>query len=154
MNIIIHTPKAGSLIRVVDGVPDLTGISDPALSILQAAYALGDYEIIPDPEPINELPQPNWLQFYKLLKNSVTYQYLIVLSIAAPNISGVMAAMGIAIQDGIRDPSDPDILPAFQASVSGFLAALDAINQPLTTEQLAEVRLLLDNNGFSFIQLE
>jgi hypothetical protein len=105
-------------------------------------------DIIPSP------PVPNWLQFYKQLKISATYQNLIGLTVVVPNISGVMAAMGIAIQDGIRDPFDADILPAFQASISGVLAALNAVGQPLTVEQLAEVRGLLDNNGFESVLLQ
>lgn len=153
MQISIRSPGANTPVFIVDGLPDFSELSDPTLAILQSAYNAGNYEIIPEPEPINNLLQLNWLQFYKSLKVSATYQYLIVFSIAAPNISGVMAAMGIAIQDGIRDPSDPDILPAFQASVSGVLASLSAINQPLNNDQLTEVRTLLDNNGFNNIQL-
>jgi hypothetical protein len=153
-NIRITVPNCLVLVPVIDGVPDLSGYGEPTLSILQDAFDAGNSEIIPDPEPIVETLPPNWLQFYKSLKVSETYQYLIGLTVVAPNISGVMAAMGIAIQDGIRDPFDSDVYPAFQASVSGVIAALNAIGQPLTSEMLAEVRHLLDDNGFDFIQLQ
>lgn len=159
INLFLASSGAITLVPWVNNAPDFTGFTEPTKSVLIDSY--NDYianggviEIIPDPEPVEEPVILNWSQFYKALKKSVTYRHLIGLSVVAPNISGVMAAMGIAIQDGIRDALDPDILPAFQASVSGVLAALNAINQPLTTEQLAEVRLLLDNNGFNSIQLQ
>ena len=123
------------------------------LNQIDQAFADGDYEVIPNPEPIGIPVVPNWLRFYKALKVSATFSALMNLTVLAPNISGVMAAMGIAIQGGICDLSDTGILPAFQASVDGVIAALNAINQPLNNEQLTEVRTLLDNNGFDNIQL-
>jgi hypothetical protein len=150
----IRTINAVTSVFLINGELDLRVFTEPTLSILQSAFNDGDYEIIPDPEPFVEQPIPDWTRFYKSLKLSATYQYLIGLSVQVPNISGVMAAMGLVIQDGIRDPSDPDVIDAFKASVSGVLYALNAIELPLNSEQLLEVRGLLDANGFNDVQLQ
>ena len=46
----------------VNNAPDFTGITEPTLSILQAAWEAGkdNIEIIPDPEPIPEIKNPDW----------------------------------------------------------------------------------------------
>lgn len=46
----------------VNNAPDFTGIEEPTLSILQAAWEAGkdNIEIIPDPEPIPEIKNPDW----------------------------------------------------------------------------------------------
>jgi hypothetical protein len=153
MIILIDSPGAKTQVNVINGVLDLSMFSDPTPAILQAAFDAGDYEIIPDPEPVVAPVIPNWLQFYNSLKMSATFQQLMDLTAIAPNISGVMAAMGFVIQDGIRDPFSPDIDNAFQSSVNGVLNVLNAIEQPLSPEQSAEIRELLDDNGFQSITL-
>ena len=154
MRILISTLGANTPVNVIDGIPDFSPYSEPTLSILQSAFDEGNYTVIPDPEPIVEPVVANWLQFYKQLKISATYQHLMGLTVLAPNLSGVMAAMGICIQDGIRDPFDTDTYDAFKASVSGVIAALNAIGQPLNSEQLGEIRLLLNNNRFEAFLLD
>ena len=46
----------------VNNAPDFTGFEEPTLSILQAAWEAGkdNIEIIPDPEPIPEIKNPDW----------------------------------------------------------------------------------------------
>lgn len=50
------------LIPWLNNAPDFTGIEEPTLSILQAAWEAGkdNIEIIPDPEPIPEIKNPDW----------------------------------------------------------------------------------------------
>jgi hypothetical protein len=102
---------------------------------------------VTDIEPT--ITAPNWGGFYDALIVTSTYQYLIANTVPHPSISGAMAAMGIAILQGQSDLSNPNRLEAFQASVSGVLAALSAVNLTLTPEMLAEVRSILDANGFN-----
>lgn len=53
-----------STILPFDGViPDYSGVPSYALGALQKAFVNNDYEIIPDPEPIEELPLPDWDAF-------------------------------------------------------------------------------------------
>lgn len=46
----------------VADAPDFTGITEPTLSVLRAAWEAGkdNIEIIPDPEPIPEIKNPDW----------------------------------------------------------------------------------------------
>jgi hypothetical protein len=152
--IAIKTLGATTLIRLINDIPDFSGISNPTLSVLQSAYSDGDYEIIQDLEPPQENPQVDWSNFYDQLIMSQTYNFLQSKTIPYPSITGAMAAMAVALIKGQSDLSNPDRLAALQASVSIVLAALDAIGIPLSSEQLMEVRQLLDINGFSSIQLE
>lgn len=133
-----------------------TGIS---LSVLQQAWQTfldsgQPLEIIPDPNPIPVTVIPNWNSFYDGLMISQTYNFLLAQTVPHPSISGVMAAMGIALLKGESDPLNPDRLAALQASVSAILYALNAVGITLSTEQLTEIRTLLDGNGFDSIQLE
>lgn len=154
MSQIIITTSGIKTVLPFNGSPDYAGINDPALSILQAAYGEGNYEIIPEPEPIQESIVPDWDEFYDQLKGSSVYNYLLSQTIPYPSISGVMAVMGFAIKDGQDDPANPNRIASLQASVYAVLMALNAVGIPLTTEQLAEVRSLLDGNGFNSIQLQ
>jgi hypothetical protein len=96
---------------------------------------------------------PNWTGFYDGLIMSSTYNHLLGLTVPYPSISGVMAVMGVAILQGQSDPSNPSRLAALQAAVSAILSVLNALEIPLTSEQLTEVRVLLDANGFNEITL-
>jgi hypothetical protein len=51
-----------------------------------------------------------------------------------------------------KEPTSFDRLAAFQASISGVLLAVNEVGLMLTNEMLAEVRQLLDDNGFNTIQ--
>ncbi len=152
MNILIRSTNANTYLPFVNNQPDYTGVSEPALSILQAAFATGNYEII-DTEPVEESAVPNWDGFYDQLKNSNVYNYLLSQTIPYPSISGVMAVMGFSIKDGQDDPVNPNRIASLQASVYAVLMALNAVGIPLSNEHLTEVRTLLDDNGFNDIQL-
>jgi hypothetical protein len=102
----------------------------------------------PVPEPV-----PNWTGFYDGLIVSQTYNHLLGLTVPYPSISGVMAVMGVSLLQGQSDPSNPSRLAALQAAVSAILSVLSALEISLTTEQLTEVRGLLDENGFNEITL-
>jgi hypothetical protein len=103
--------------------------------------------------PINPINSLNWTGFYDGLIISQTYNHLLGLTVPYPSISGVMAVMGVAILQGQSDPSNPSRLAALQAAVSAILSVLNALEIPLTSEQLAEVRGLLDSNGFEAVNL-
>ncbi len=62
MNIIIKMQSTSTVLPFVDGNPywNADVIPESTLSLLRAAYEAGHYEIILDPEPIQELPVPNW----------------------------------------------------------------------------------------------
>jgi hypothetical protein len=96
---------------------------------------------------------PNWTGFYDGLIVSATYNHLLGLTVPYPSISGVMAVMGVSLLQGQSDPNNPSRLAALQAAVSAILSVLNALEIPLTTEQLTEVRGLLDGNGFNEITL-
>ena len=61
-----------SQVPVAGNIPDFSGIKEPTLSILQAAWEAGkdNIEIIPDPEPIPEAKIPDWQGFgYSVSQN-------------------------------------------------------------------------------------
>lgn len=155
MKIYIQTTGAITPVKLVDNVPDWLGIEDPSLSILQAAFADGNYEIIPDPEPIEESPLLNWDGLYDQLIISNIYKHILEQSTQAQyaGISGVMTAFAAAIIVGKQEPSNPARLEAFKASVYGVLGTALALEIVITPEQLAEVRTILDVNGFNDVQL-
>jgi hypothetical protein len=64
-----------------------------------------------------------------------------------------MAVMGVSLLQGQSDPSNPSRLAALKAAISAILSVLNALEIPLTTEQLTEVRGLLDTHGFGGITL-
>lgn len=97
---------------------------------------------------------PNWDGFYDALLISDTYRYLLSQTVPNPSISGVMAVMGLTIERGLNDPSNPNRLEAFKAATAGLIGTLNALQTPLTPEQLAEVRTLLDANGFKSVALQ
>lgn len=153
MNILLRSVGAKTIVSVIDGLPELGSFTEPTLSILQAAFDVGDYEVIPDPDPVVETPPPDWDKFYDQLIVSQSYLFLYVNTISHPGISGAMAVMGFAIKDGEKEPTSFDRLAAFQASINGVLLAVSEVGLMLTNDMLAEVRQLLDDNGFNAIQL-
>jgi hypothetical protein len=100
-----------------------------------------------------ELPN-NWSGFYDDLLVSQTYSHLAALSVQVPNISLAVTAMAFALIKGEKDPDNPNRIAALQASVDGVLAALTAVGQSLSIEQLAEVRTMLDANNFQSITMD
>jgi hypothetical protein len=155
----LTSPGATTPIPWVNNAPDFSQFSEPTLSVLQNSWqsfldSRAELEVIPDPEPYVEHVVPDWDGFYDSLLLSSVYNHLLSQTIPYPSISGVMAVMGFAIQDGRNNPSSPGRLQAFQASVYAVLMTLSAVGIPLNTEQLTEVRTLLDSNGFQSIALE
>lgn len=60
--VFIETFGAKTVLPWLGNAPDFTGIEEPTLSILQAAWEAGkdNIEIISDPEPIPEIKNPDW----------------------------------------------------------------------------------------------
>lgn len=61
-HIIIESLNARTTLSWTGTEPDFTGISEPTLSILKAAWEEGknNIQIISDPEPIPEIKNPDW----------------------------------------------------------------------------------------------
>ena len=154
----LTSPGATTPIPWVNNAPDLSGFTEPTLSVLTNAWQAfvdsgEELEMIPDPEPVEEPVVPNWTGFYDQLLISSTYQSLYVKTITVPSISGAMAAIGIALVVGKDDPTSENKFNALQSAISGLLFALNELQILLTVEQLAEIRGLLDANGFQEITL-
>jgi hypothetical protein len=157
--IVITTPEGFKHhLNLVNNAPDYGEYSNSpnTIQVLTEAYLAGHWEeaIIPDPKPMPEPePTPDWNSFYDGLIMSATYNHLLGLTAVAPNITGAITAMGIALVQGQLDPGNPSRRNALQAAINAVLGVLGEINQPLTTGQLTEVRGLLDDNGFESITL-
>jgi hypothetical protein len=153
------SPGATTPIPWVNDAPDFSAFTEPTLSVLINSWQTfvnsgQELEVIADPEPIPEPePTPDWNQFYDGLIMSSTYNHLLQLTAVAPNITGTITAIAVAIVQGQLDPSNPNRLAALQAAINAVLVVLTIIEQPLTTGQLAEVRGLLDSNGFESVSL-
>jgi len=152
--ILISTPNAKTRIELVDGVPDLSAFLEPTLSILQAAFDAGDYEVIPDPEPIIETPPPDWDGLYLTLMQSSVYSDLVIIGQQLSGVDGALDKTIDAIQYGIFKPDSIAAFPAFQSAINLLLYVLAGSQVSLSTEQLQQVRDALDNNGFNSVQLE
>jgi hypothetical protein len=152
--ILLSSDGANTLVKLIDGAPDFSQYSEPTLSILQAGYEAGHYRTVPDVELIDFTSRPNWQGFYDQLIMSQIYNHLLTNTKPHPSISGAMMAMGFAINAGMGDPSNPDRLAALQAAVFAVLDALNDASIPLSVEQVAEVRELLDSNDFEMIRLQ
>jgi len=64
----LESPNATTPVAWVDNAPDFSTFTEPTLSVLQKAWqdfidSGEELEIIPDPEPIPELPVANWDMF-------------------------------------------------------------------------------------------
>lgn len=150
---VINSLNANTPVTLIDGQLDLRAYTEPTLSILQTAYDAGDYEIIPDPEPVVEQPLPDWDALYGQLMSSESYQFVLLTSLSIPNLASALGVVIDSIQYGIMKPESQAALPAFQSAINVLLMVMDNVQQTFTTEQLADVRLILNNNGFQNIQL-
>jgi hypothetical protein len=61
----LESPNATTPVPWVDGAPDLSGFTEPTLSVLQQSWADflasgQELEVIPDPEPSQPTPAPDW----------------------------------------------------------------------------------------------
>ena len=153
MIILLHSYNTKTLVVVINGVPDLSAYSEPTLSILQAAYDAGHYEIMPEPDPLIQAPSADWNGFYDQLRLSQTYRFLYSNSITHPGIAWAMAAVGLTIERGKDDPTNPDKLAALQTAVSGLLLAAREVGLVLTDEMITEIQDTLTSNGFQSVLL-
>lgn len=157
--VFIQSPGAVTPVPWVNNAPGFSGFPEPTLSVLRQAWQQfvdsgEELKIIADPEPIPAIVAPGWNGFYDALMVSQTYNFLFAETVSHPSISGAMAAMGVALLKGESDPLNPDRLAALQASVSAVLGVLAVVGISLSNEQIAEIRTLFDDNGFTSIQLE
>jgi hypothetical protein len=139
-----------------EGNPIWDGYSGRTLQVLQDAYERGkdDIVIIPDPEPILILIQPDWNGLYKSLMVTEVYQHLVGLSSTITAVTSTLDKSVDAIQYGIMRPDDVDAFTAFQSALNLLFYSLGAVNQSLSPERLAQIRAALDSNGFEEITHE
>jgi hypothetical protein len=74
----LESPNATTPIAWVNSEPDFSNYTEPTLSVLQKAWqdfleSGEELEIIPDPEPIPELPQPNWDNFTVMMMSNIRF---------------------------------------------------------------------------------
>lgn len=153
------SPGAISPVPWVNDAPDLRQFTDPTLSVLEQSWQAfldsgEELEIIPDPEPVAEPPVLDWDGLYQGLMVSTVYPLLVGIGQQISGVDGALDKTIDAIQYGIILPSSVAALPAFQSAINLLLTVLNAVGQPLTTEQLAEVRAILDANNFQVITLQ
>ena len=154
MKILLLTTGAKTPVNVIDNALDLSGFSEPTLSILQTAFDQGNYTVIPDPEPIVEPVVLNWDGLYQGLMISDVYYYLaVVLGQQYSGIDGALDKTIDAIQYGIFKPDSVAAFPAFQSAINLLLYVLSEAGQSLSVEHLVSVRAVLDANGFQEIML-
>ena len=142
-----------TLLPFVNGMIDVSDVPDHAKESILSAFESGDYEIIPDPEPIVETPSPDWDGLYISFMVSQSYQYLVQLELSVAQISVAMIKLIDAIQYGIVKPESPAALPAFQSSINLLFYTLEITGQSLGESILTEVRTILDSNNFQSITL-
>ena len=132
---------------------DLSGVPEYARQAILNAYDMGDYEIIPDPEPIDDPVVPDWDGLYQGLMVSDVYSQLVILGQQYSGIDGALDKAIDAIQYGIFRPDSVAAFPAFQSAINLLLYVLGEAGQPLSVEQLASVRAVMDANNFQGITL-
>lgn len=143
----------------VNNAPDLSGHAEPTRTVLENSYNNhiangGVIEVIPDPvEPINDEPVPDWDGLYQGLMMSSVYSYLVVVGQQISGVDGALDKTIDAIQYGIFKPDSVAALPAFQSAISLLLQVLTNNQITLSVEHLAEVRAVLDSNGFTEVSL-
>ena len=152
----LESPGATTPIPWVNDAPDFSSFTEPTLSVLQQSWqefldSGQELEIISDPEPFMPTMPPDWDGLYTSLMVSNIYAALVNLGLQIPAVSLALAASIDAIQYGILKGDSAAALPAFQSSISLLLSVLSSAGQPLSAEQLAEVRTILDNNGFDLL---
>ena len=72
------------LLDLINGQPDLSGFQEPTKSILHAAFNAGNYEVLPEPEPVDVvIPEPNWQALYDRLLGGNLFPIFESVTIAA-----------------------------------------------------------------------
>lgn len=116
MRFLIKSLGANTIVDAVDGQPDLTGFAEPTLSILQANYEAGNYDIIPDPEPPTpEPPTPQWTAFNFALFTDVDFvNYGKIANNANPFfVPALVERYGMVAKEGLNESGFPAYWQAF-----------------------------------------
>lgn len=76
----ITSPSATTPLPWIDDAPDFSGFNQPTLSVLQKAWqdfldSGKELEIIPDPEPVPEIPEPDFDGFVDSLAYGIGVQF-------------------------------------------------------------------------------
>jgi hypothetical protein len=131
-----HNPCC-TLVPWTNNVPDFTGITEPTLSVLRAAYeaSKGNIVIIPDTEAetVSLEPMPDWDGFKNHLDNNGIYQQMLEVdfSLATNAFQAISFILGgIEIEDNIRQinlfyqvfaqQSSPELMKALSGAVARF----------------------------------
>lgn len=95
--------------------PIWDGLSEPSLSILQNAYQQGDYEIIADPEPVEEPITPDWTPFnFQLFNNPAFVGYGLAANSVNPFLlPALVERYGLVAKDGLFESGFPAYWQAF-----------------------------------------
>ena len=129
----LETPGATTPVPWVDGAPDLSGFTDPTLSVLQQSWAAflesgQELEVIPDPPP--PPPEPDWTAFNTAMLSDSNWQAwtlpadlrnaMIAASINS-NLTSLENAYAIA----------KAAVPPSAEAITGWQALADAYNIPI-----------------------
>lgn len=102
----LESPNATTHVPWVGEAPDFSQFTEPTLSVLQKSWqdfldSEEELEIIPDPEPIIELPQPNWDAFNtQMLTDSEFNQIYNATNSIAPAICASLPASLTQVSNG------------------------------------------------------
>lgn len=105
----LQSPGATTPVPWIDNAPDLSGFTEPTLSVLQTSWQAfldsgTELEIVSDPEPIVEVPAPDWDGFNAaMLANPEFNQFTgIVLQLAPVVALGIPAALAQVSSNGVN----------------------------------------------------
>lgn len=137
----------------VNQVPIFDNYTESTRGVLWRSFhdQKDNIEIIPDIKPQPEIALPDWNGLYKSLMVTEVYQHLVGLSSTITAITSALDKSVDAIQYGIMRPDDTDAFTAFQSAINLLFYSLEAVEQALSPERLAQIRSALDSNGFEGI---
>jgi hypothetical protein len=119
----------------IDNAPDFTGITEPTLSVLKAAYegSKDNIVVIPDETPITPATTPDWEGFKSHLDNNGIYEQMLTVdfSVATDAFQAISFILGgIEVADNIRQinifyqvfvqKSPPELIKAFSDAIAKF----------------------------------
>ena len=103
--------NANTSVNLINGQPDLSAFQEPSLSILQAAFDDGNYEVIPDVVPMPIVLQPDWVELNNVCLGGVLnsmYNRLTAACFIDPataTLTLIANANNIAVGKGLMDQS-------------------------------------------------